>query len=57
MERATDGVLVDLHRCDAYWPADLPGPNYPGTRCDLEDRHVPAQHRARVAGSDVVVTW
>lgn len=51
----TCSALTAIQQCDSYWPSDLPGPDYPGTRCDLlAGQHV---HRARVPGSAVVVTW
>jgi hypothetical protein len=53
-------------QCGSYWPGDLPVAKrpysdkaaYPGTRCDrLQDGHGDGEHRARVPGSAVVVTW
>lgn len=47
--------------CPSWWPEDPPGPDYTGTRCQLLQGHdqgqAPTQHRHRMAGSQVVVTW
>lgn len=48
--------LRAISQCASFWPGDRPDRDYPGTRCDLLQGH-PDQHRCRVPGSRVVVTW
>jgi hypothetical protein len=53
--------LRSIEPCLSVYPADPPGPDYPGTRCDLLTGHewgeTPSQHRHRFPGTRVVVTW
>lgn len=48
--------MANVQQCDSQWPPDPRRPGYIGTRCDLLDGHAD-QHRHRVTGSAVVVTW
>lgn len=66
-------ALAAIQQCDSYWPDDPPHgmtsdrrtADYPGTRCQLLAGHdqqqpggpPPTQHRHRILGSQVVVTW
>lgn len=49
--------LDRLPQCDAYWPSDPAGPNYPGTRCDFLQHPLDQSHAARIPGSSTVVSW
>lgn len=49
-------ALGAIVQCRSHWPSDPPGVNYPGTGCDLLEGHTD-EHRAKVPGSTVVVTW
>ena len=66
---ALDGLWAAYHRyvdarnaraaiepCRSWWPGDPPGPDYPGTSCDLVEGHEGA-HRRRITGSTMDVTW
>lgn len=48
--------LAGIEPCHSAWPSDPPGPGYLGTQCQLLDGH-PGEHRHRMLGSQVVVTW
>lgn len=53
-----------IQPCRSAWPSDPPGPDYPGTVCDLTEDHteLPAEdpdhrHRHRILGTTTDVTW
>lgn len=50
-------VLSGARSCRSHWPADPPGPDYPGTPCQLLTHGPDKRHRHRVAGSQVTVEW
>jgi hypothetical protein len=53
-------VMASIRPCPEAWPSDPPGPDYPGTRCQLLEGHTTregTQHRHRMLGTQVTVTW
>lgn len=70
LENAYQGYVRALERyqaiqpCRSPWPSDPPGPNYPGTVCDLTEDHTQLaedhpdhKHRHRILGTTQDVSW
>lgn len=58
--RRTLADLRSIEPCPAHWPEDPPGPDYPGTPCQLLEGHTlrdGTKHRHRILGSQTVVQW